>query len=391
MQEKLIDKIDKQELVGILNKLISIPGHLNIPGQESEIGRYILSIFKSEKIDTTLQEVEDGRSNVISSIKGTWPGMSLALNGHIDTVPPNDSMKEYEPVIRDGKVFGLGAADMKGSLAAMIYSMIILKRSGIKLNGSAFFTGVIGEETGGTGTRYLLQNGFNADFIIVGEPTDLKVVNSHKGCYQLDIVIKGKAAHASIPEKGVNAISAMCEFIALINKEYLPVLKERKQGSIGSPTLSIGMIRGGKKVNIVADKCTVTLDRRWIDSEQLPDLKNEIEHYLKKVCENIEGINYEIIPGLPDGCYFGPFFLRSDHKYIKILKRVYDSLGKKMEISGMQGWTDASTIVYHGIPAVIIGAGSMELAHSECEFVEISEVVEAAKIYLCSILNFCGY
>ena len=111
---------------------------------------------------------------------------------------------------------------MKGGVTAMLYSLILIKRFNIKLNRDLFFTGVIGEETGGVGTRYLINNGFKPGYVIVGEPTGLKICNSHKGVFLADVMIEGKACHASTLEKGANAISAMGNFIYRINKEYTP-------------------------------------------------------------------------------------------------------------------------------------------------------------------------
>jgi succinyl-diaminopimelate desuccinylase len=390
--EKLIKKIDEKEVVSILKKLISVPGHINCPEQENEISKCVLNIIKEEGIHAYLQEVEPGRNNVIAKIPGKEnnnAGKSLTLNGHLDTVPPNDKMKSYEPEIKDGKVFGLGAADMKGAVAAMIYSMFILKRENVCLDGDLFFTGVIGEESGGTGTRFLMNKGFKSDYFIVGEPTDLNIVNSHKGCFLMDISITGKAAHGSMPEKGANAIGAMAFFITKLNNKYIPVLNTRYQDGVGNPTINYGIIKGGKKVNIVADKCTLAIDRRWIDSEKNIDLISEIEPYIKEACNTNPELRYEVRATLPGDGYFGPLFLPESHDYVDIVKTAMMDAGLKAQVAGMQGWTDGATILNKGFPTLILGPGSMSKAHSEDEFVSIKELTDSVKAYLSIVLKVC--
>ncbi|HAS92641.1 MAG TPA: hypothetical protein DCS12_10575, partial [Clostridiales bacterium] len=380
------------EVISILKKLISVPGHINYPCQEKEISECALSIIKEEGIFAYLQEVEPGRNNVIAKIPGKDNGVagkSLTFNGHLDTVPPNDKMKSYEPEIQDGKVFGLGTVDMKGAVAAMIYSMFIIKRENICLDGDLFFTGVIGEESGGTGTRFLMNKGFKSDYFVVGEPTDLNIVNSHKGCFLMDVTITGKASHASMPEKGANAIGAMAFFVTKLNNKYIPVLNTRYQEGVGNPTINYGIIQGGKKVNIVADKCMLSIDRRWIDSEKNIDLISEIEPYLKKVCNLNPALRYEVRATLPKDGYFGPLFLPESHEFIDIAKAAMQDAGLKSQVVGMQGWTDGATILNKGFPALIIGPGDMCKAHSEDEFVSIKEIINAVKAYLSLAIKIC--
>ena len=387
--DKVTDLINKDELLDILKSLIRVPGHVDYKGQEKDISIQTFGILEKEKIDTKFQEVEPGRKNVIGKIPGKNKGKSLALNGHLDTVPPNSSMKSYEPSISDGKLYGLGSSDMKGAVAAMIYSLILIKRAGVELDGDLYFTGVIGEESGGTGTRFLMNNGFKPDYAIVGEPTSLGIANSHKGCFLVDVTIEGKAAHASIPEKGSNAIAAMGNFICRINNEYIPKLNKRIQEGAGSPTISFGIINGGKKVNIVADNCVLNIDRRWIASESKEQVIPELEKYLKDVCSESSDLKYSIAAALPQEGYFGPFFISESHELVKMSKEAVIFSGRKPEVTSMNGWTDGATILHAGIPTVILGPGNMEQAHTADEWINISELIDAVKVYLSLIFQIC--
>ncbi|MHB1253536.1 MAG: M20 family metallopeptidase [Candidatus Humimicrobiaceae bacterium] len=387
--DKVINLINEEELLDILKDLIRIPGHVNCEGQENKISLHTAGVLEKEKIDTKLQVVEPGRKNVIGRIYGKNKGKSLALNGHLDTVPPNGSMKSYEPIIYDGKLYGLGSSDMKGAVAAILYSLILVKRARIDLDGDLYFTGVIGEESGGTGTRFLINSGFKPDYAVVGEPTSLNIVNSHKGCFLVDVIIEGKAAHASIPQKGANAIAAMGNFICKINNEYVPKLNKRIQEGAGSPTISFGIISGGKKVNIVADHCVLNIDRRWITSESNEIIIPELEKYLKDVCNQNADLKYSIVPALPPEGYFGPFFIPESHELVKISKEAVIFSGRKPEVTSMSGWTDGATILHAGIPTVILGPGNMEQAHTADEWINISELIDAVKVYLSLIFQIC--
>ncbi len=388
--KEVIKKIDSEKVINILADLVSIPGHKECTGQEEAISRHVADVFKQAGVEARTQEVETNRKNVIAKIPGKARGRSLALNGHLDTVPPSRKMKDYKPRIEGENLYGLGSADMKGGVAAMVYSLLLIKKYGIKLDGDLYFTGVIGEETGGGGTHHLInETGFRADYFIVGEPTGLSIINSHKGVHYMEVTIEGRAAHGSMPGRGVNAIDAMAEFIHALNKDYVPILKKKHQKKVGSPTISSGIIKGGNKINVVADTCKLKLDRRWIKSEKVSDLSLELEPYLDKVCSSNKGYSYNIRDLMQKGRYHGPFHLPQEHDFVKLCTNVFHKIGIKAQIKGMQGWTDGATILNRGYPTLIIGPGSMNNAHSPGEFIRIPEMIEAVKVYLGLIFEIC--
>ena len=392
--KEIINKIDQEELLNEVKNLISIPSHLNTPGQEKEISDFVFSRCSSLGLDTVLQDIGNGRSNVISKVNRTQKigGSSLVLNGHLDTVPPGENMTSpYEPKIKEDRLYGRGAADMKGAVGCMIYALNLLKRYKIKLKGDLYFTGIVGEETGGTGTRHLINEGFDVDYVIVGEPTDLNLCISHKGAHLLEITIKGKSAHASMPEKGVNAILAMSEFIMKTKEKLVPELNKRIQDMVGSPTLSFGLIRGGKKVNMVADTCTVEIDRRWINNESIPQIVLEFKEILEEVCKDDPVLEYKIISTLPPDGYFGPFIIPGDHEFVSRLKKILMDQGFDSNITGMQGWTDGATTMHSGIPTIVFGPGSMDQAHTDTEWIETAQLTQAVKCYLAFIKEICGW
>jgi len=205
----------------------------------------------------------------------------------------------------------------------------------------------------------------------------------------MDVTIEGRAAHASMPEKGLNAISAMADFINLLNRDYIPILNTRYQEKVGSPTVNYGIIQGGRKINVVADKCLLKIDRRWIASEKDIDLISEVEPYLKEACKSSKDYKYKIVSTLPKDGYYGPFYIPENHSFINTCMDAFRKVGLESEVTGMQGWTDGATILNKGYPTLIIGPGSMDVAHTAGEFIQISELINAVKFYLSLIFEIC--
>jgi succinyl-diaminopimelate desuccinylase len=388
----LFDKIDPDELIDLCSQLIRIPSHLEVVGQEQEISLYLEKKLRENGFQVRTQEVQEDRSNVIVRMPGDGKGRSLLLNGHLDTVPPGTAMKNpYNPDIRNGMLFGRGACDMKGAVGAMIYSMMLLERIGIRLFGDLFFAGVVGEETGGTGTRALVKNGFSADFAVVGEPTDMKLVVSHKGVANFEVTVWGKACHASIPEQGASAIVAGSEFIGEIQHRLVPLLQSRVQDLVGSATINIGLVQGGTKINMVPDRCIIHVDRRWVSAEDEKQIFSELEGILKEVCETDPRLRGEVKPLLPAEGYFGPLEVPPDHEIVTFAEKALQQSGIVPQKAGMQGWTDAATLMNAGIPSILIGPGSIEQAHTDEEFVKVSQLVDSVKVYLSLVHTVCGW
>jgi acetylornithine deacetylase/succinyl-diaminopimelate desuccinylase len=390
--EEVFESVDEDMLLSITKDLIQIPSHSGTPGQEREISRFVEGLFQGWGLDVMLQEVQDGRSNVLAKIGGSRGGKNLALNGHLDTVPPGRDMTDpYRTVIQEGRLFGRGSADMKGAVAAMIYTLHLLKSCQMRLMGDLHFTGVVGEESGGTGTRFLTKSGFKPDCAVVGEPTNLDLVTSHKGVEQLEVRIRGRAAHGSMPDRGVNAISAASEFIQRLEKELIPQFQTRSQEQVGTATLNVGVIQGGDKVNMVADFCSVQIDRRWVKTEELGQVVSEIEDAVREVCKKDPGLKAEVVSLHPRDGYFGPFAISKDHELITRAKEALKLADVPPRISGMQGWTDAATLMHAGIPAVLLGPGDVAQAHTTGEYLEISQLVTATKCYLALTKTICGW
>jgi acetylornithine deacetylase/succinyl-diaminopimelate desuccinylase family protein len=389
--ETLFECIEEDRLLKIIGDLISIPSHLEVAGGEKQISEFVRDTVVAMGLPVEVQEVIDNRCNIIVKLEGSGGGRSLAFNGHLDTVPPGVEMKDpYRPVVKNGRVHGRGSCDMKGAVGVMIYTLFLLKKTGLNLKGDLYLSAVVGEETGGTGTRYLMEHGFRTDFAVVGEPTDLKIVTSHKGVCNIKVTVRGRSCHGSIPEQGSNAIVAVSDIIQEIKKQLLPKLKERTQEHVGSATMNFGMVEGGTKINMVADRCTLQIDRRWIDGENLGMIRSEVEDIAKSVCDRDDGLSSEVQIVLPEGGYFGPLLVPGDHEFKKTVTAALKENGMQTGFAGMQGWTDAATLFHSGIPTVVFGPGSIRQAHTDGEYVEVGQLIEAVKCYAAIAASVCG-
>lgn len=389
--DTLFECIEEDRLLKIIGDLISIPSHLEVAGREKQISEFVRDTVVEMGLPVEVQEVIDNRSNIIVKLEGSGTGRSLAFNGHLDTVPPCVEMKDpYRPVVKNDRIYGRGSCDMKGSLGAMIYTLLLLKKTSLTLKGDLYLTAVVGEETGGTGTRYLVKHGFRPDFAIVGEPTDLRLVTSHKGVCHISVTVKGRSCHGSVPDQGSNAIVAVSDFIQSIKQKLMPELEKRTQKHVGSATLNIGKIIGGTKVNMVADRCILELDRRWVMGESLTLIVSEIEGLINEVCRKDPGLQAEVKVLYPDDEYYGPLSVPEDQEIIRLVKDSMEGIGKRPEVAGMQGWTDAATLFHSGIPTVVFGPGSIRQAHTDDEWVETGQLVDAVKCYLSIINSVCG-
>ena len=390
LEQEVLNLIDKEELIDLIKNLIIIPSHKLTEGQERQLGRFLADTLAKEGIEVHLQEVEDHRENVIGMIKGTGSAQSLMLNGHLDTVPPLGMPEPFIPRIMDGRLYGRGAADMKAGLGAMAYTLIVIQRAKIRLQGTLLLAGVVGEESGGIGTAFLARNGPRADMAIVGEPTDLDIVIAHKGTEWLEITVKGKAAHGSVPQEGVNAITRATKVIQAIQERLIPKLQERQHELLNPPTINIGVIRGGEQPNIVPDECKLQLDRRWLPTETLENVIGELQHILAELEESDPQFSVtlrrmeatSIVP-------HHPLETPATHPLVQTMREVLRELGVDTSLRGVDYWTDGASLSRAGIPTVVFGPGSITQAHSDEEFVELDSVLIAARAYILTALRIC--
>jgi len=361
---------EKLEVTQLLKQLINIES-TNPPGNENKIANFIKNYLSKNKISAELVYLAKNRSSIVGRIDGVSKS-NIALCGHIDTVRIDKnkwSKPPFDGIIENGKMYGRGTSDMKGGIAAILYSAILLKRNNIVPDKTIILALTADEEQKYSGAKKLLETGCfdETEFLIIAEPTDSKVYIGEKGELWIKAIFYGKAAHGSTPELGNNAITAGSKFVLhvreLSNKTF------EKHSYFGKTSLNIGQFSGGVQVNIVPDYSEVRLDFRVIsqeDKERAIDLVNIAG---RKVADETN-IKFES----KIFNYHPPIF--SDPSNFFISKFIQKTQVKQGGI--ISYCTDGATIIpKKQIPFVIYGPGTIALAHQPDEYVELNSLYKA--------------
>jgi len=384
-QERITKSVQEDDVVRLTRDLIGLRS-INPPGTEIECAEYIAQAMRDLGLEVQLVEREKGRPNVIGLLKGSEGSPRLLYNGHIDVVPPGNGWR-FEPfsgMVVGGRIYGRGASDMKSGLAAMMLSAKALVAGKTRLKGDLIIAAVVDEETTGpAGTAYLVNQGLMADMAIIGEPTyyldpskGWRIEIAHRGHLWIEVTTEGKAAHGGRPWLGINAIYMMTDVINSIRR-LEDQFGNRKHPLVSSPTINIGTISGGTSVNVVPDRCTMTIDRRMIPAERIEEAKLEIAHILEELGRNDKfKASWTAINETP------PFEISpNEDVVVSLRKTAAQIMGHEPTIGGKDATTDAHFLVKAGIPTAIFGPGIVETAHTTDEYAEIQKIVEATKIY----------
>lgn len=384
MEEKVLSSIDQQELLDLTIRLVEIDTQ-NPPADYSVSSKLMQELYQGLGLETHIFMGEKGKPNV----GGRWRGTGekddiLLLSGHMDVVPIGSDWNiknPLKPEIRDGFLIGRGVADMKGSLAAQYIAAKALKKAGAVLKGDWYLFSTVDDETAGNmGLRYVIGKGLQSfgwappTFHILGEPTDLKLCVAFKGRMWIKITLAGKSAHGGNPSAGINAIEKMNKLIPDIL-----AMKRMIHPLMGIDTINLGTIKGGTKTNVVADSCTLTIDYRYV----APQTSKEIEAELRKVIADVAAKDSDI-----KLMEFEVFERREPQEVdqqlgeMRLLKDITEKVtGAPTAFNGVLSAGDAYWTITAGIPAVFYGPGSMSVAHTNKECINIEELTNAAKIF----------
>jgi len=354
--------------VTLLGELIRIPS-VNPEGDpgvaepgERALAEFLRTYLLSLGAEVTLREVLPGRPNVVARFPSDSPGKpKLLLAPHTDTVSVvGMTIDPFGGEERDGKIWGRGASDTKGPMASMLTALARIGEGIATLDYEIWFAGLVGEEAGQHGAKALAAEE-KFDFVIAGEPTDLKTVHAHKGSLWVTLTSHGKAVHASAPERGENAIYVMSRAIERIRDKIIPQLDTMTHPILGCTTLSVGTIRGGSKTNIVPDHCEATLDIRLVpgvDPEPVVDL-------IWKAATGCE-LTYHSSR---------PLFTDPSHPLIQNLS------AHGASPVGAPWFCDAAVFSAQGMPAVALGPGSIAQAHTADEWISVADLEAGADFF----------
>ncbi|GAP89440.1 putative peptidase M20 [Rosellinia necatrix] len=354
-------------------------------GGETAIARYIKAWLEHRDIESHWIEPVEGRPSVIGVVRGNGGGKSLMFNGHIDTVTL--SGYDGDPLsgrIKDGKIYGRGAADMKGGVAAAMVALASVQGAG--LSGDVMFAGVADEEAESLGTENILQAGWRADAAIVSEPTNVAIIHAHKGFVWLEVDIFGLAAHGSRPDLGVDAIVKAGYFLVELDK-YAARLKGRGSDSpVGAPSVHASIIKGGEELSSYPALCSVSIERRTIAGETQETVEQEVRSILEGLKDTVADFTFDVRTTFSRP----PFLIPTDHPFVlTTVDAVQQSLGEKPVLRGEAFWADSALLSAEGIATLIWGP-SGEGFHSKEEYVS-SDSVRCVAAALSTIARvYCG-
>jgi len=373
---KITPNLNKQEMLDFLFSLIEIET-VNPPGDEYLLHNIIMKAMKEIGAEVQIISKDEKRPNYIGRIGSGEP--SVAIISHMDVVPPGEgwSHHPFQPYENEGKIYGRGALDNKGCLAASWAGVKALLKSGLKFKGTIYFCAVSDEEMGSDyGVEYLVEEGFKPDYAIVPDSGSIdKAIIGEKGAAWFDLESFGKQSHGSTPKLGINAIIKISKLISNFEKFDFNLKYDPR---FTPPTINVGMISGGNAPNIVASRCKVTLDIRYpvgiTEAMILKRMSDEID-VLKKEDEEVD-----IRLGEVTTRHY-PHIIENNSKLIEAFKNTAKEIGMPMGFETSAGITVAKILNLNGIPAIAHSPDSDKTWHISDEYVKIENLEKCAILW----------
>jgi acetylornithine deacetylase len=364
----------------LLRELIALPS-VNpafLPANDPRAGEqwvvdFLAATAARAGLDIELQPVLPGRSNFLARLSPRQKARCrIVLAPHLDTVNAEASL--FTPRKKNGRLFGRGACDTKGSVAAMATALCELARQSSRpALTEILFAGLVDEENAQAGSRALAGSRLRADLAIVGEPTRLQAVTAHKGDLWMIIRTRGLSAHGAQPELGRNAVHAMARVVDLLETKYAGQLRRRRHPLLGRATINVGSIRGGTQANIVPDSCEILVDRRTLPGETEARVEREIHSLLRKYGLQVTFDRGRLAPCEP---------LETNPK-LPLVRQFLGSIGQR-KLVGVNYFCDASVLSRGGIPSIVFGPGDIAQAHTADEWIELDSLERGKNM----LLNF---
>lgn len=381
--------IDSDYITRTLTNLVrinSVNPSLVVDGPgEAEAGAYVADALNDLGLAVTTYEVEPGRVNVVGRLRGKGNGRTLLLNAHMDTVGVKGmTIDPFGAEIRDGRLYGRGSQDMKGSLAAMLGAAKALVDGGVELAGDLLVTAVADEEYKSIGTADLVRH-VSADAAIVTEPTDMTLCRAHRGYIWYDVETIGRAAHGSRYAEGIDANMRMGRFLCGLDKLEQALRQRPPHTLAGPPSLHAALLQGGTEISVYAASSHLTLERRTIPGETEAQATAELQAIIDQLAAEDDTFQATVQATFRRE----PFEIGPDAAIVQSLAQAMTArLGHQPEHTGMTFWTDAAILADAGMETALLGPIGAGL-HSAVEWVDVQSVLDLAEILADTAVNYC--
>jgi acetylornithine deacetylase len=363
--------------VALARSLVAIPSVNPVlaPGGagEGQIARTCAGLLEEWGLQTRIVEVAPGRFNVIATLDGTGP--ILLFNGHLDTVGVEGmTVPPFEPALDEGKLLGRGSCDMKGGVAALMAAAARLAREGPRPSLVVALTA--DEEHASVGMDALVRSGVQADMAVVCEPTSLKVMPAHKGFVWIRAEFRGRAAHGSRPELGVDAIRHAALYMTALDGYADDLLRRTGHELLAHGSIHAGTVRGGTAESVYPDQCELLLERRTLPGETADAVVGEFQ----AVLDELRSVEPHLDAVLEMTLARPGTEVATGHPLVQGLLESGGPHGVTPEVEGMTAWVDAAFLNESGIPAVCYGPGDIAQAHSADEWISVKEITRCADV-----------
>jgi len=342
-----------------------------VPGGagEGELARFVAGWLTDAGLEVEVEEVAPGRPNVVGRARGSGGGDTLLLNAHMDTVGYEGMEAPLEPRVENGRLYGRGAYDMKGSLAAIMVAGAEAAQAGLR--GDVLVAAVVDEEVFSIGAEAAARR-YPADAAIVAEPTELRLVVAHKGFVWMEIETKGRAAHGSRPDLGKDAIVGMGGVLTGLGALAEALLDNPLHPLLGNGSVHASLISGGVELSTYPESCVLSLERRTVPGETI----ELVEGQVRKIADGAE-VRTTFVRE--------PFEVREDEPVVQAVLRHAGG----PEVVGAPFWADSAVFAAAGIPTVVFGPGG-EGAHAQVEWVDLAELERCKDVYVAVARELCA-
>ncbi len=420
--DRLLKGIKKEELIQLTQELIRIPS-VRRPGEyEEKVALFLARFLEEMGLDVVVEMVEPGSPNVVAMLQGQGEGPCLMFECHTDVVTEGDASEwkygPYEGKWVGNRIYGRGACDTKGNLAAAVKAVQAISQSGIPFNGRILLGILVDEEGMMSGVKHFIHQGW-ADGVhaaIICEPVDNHLCITQKGALRAELITSGKMSHGAMPLTGLNPILPMISLLEKIRQlEEKEIERLGKDPFLGypsiTPTVLQAPLKGEPQLNVVPHHCRALLDIRTIPGQSHETLKKQLEDIVREeersVCDSLQAgslkeIRESLEKGLSKGIVFQakldvfedrPWTKTSrDESIVKAISKAIQTITRKEpDYAGVAGATDGTFLsAWAGIPIVTLGAGKWTIPHQKDEWVSVEDLELTAKIYAASALEFLG-